>query len=543
MANTPPLALSNIVNISVTVSPSAVTSNTFNQGLFIGPTSTAIPSYGTNARLRQYPSATAMLSDGFTAVSPEYIAAQIYFSQNPQPQYIWIGRQDLTAIGAVTVDGRTVNDGAMSSVTNPTFLNSATAAFVSGDVGSAVRVVGAGAAGVDLVTTVASVTSGTVAVLASPCLTTVAAAQASLGFAGHNYKAGDTFTVTQAGGSNDLVTVATVGASGVALTLSLMPGQQGTGFTTANALPTVAVTGAGTGLEVNITAGESLLQAAQACRAASTAWYGLAVNNPSDVDNLAISEWADPLWQTTRYYPWSSTAGIANGTANNLALQLQTLELRVLGIYSTTQGGLYPNNIYAAAGLMGVEMGLNTGLANSFFTIAATQIVGIAPEPLTQTQYTNIKNSGFNAYCNFSPFQLVEPGFMSNGAPSYLWINLAMLVSNLQIQSILALMSSPAVPQTNPGEQLLINAANQACETAATIGFLAPSTWTGQSFNVAGVSLTYGQAIPSGYLNQAQPYSAQTSNNRAAGQAMPVYCAITTAGAVTSLLIGVYTQL
>ena len=69
MAQTPPLNLSNIVDITVTVSPSAVTANQFNQGLFIGP-STVIPSYGTNPRLRQYPSTAAMLADGFTATEP-----------------------------------------------------------------------------------------------------------------------------------------------------------------------------------------------------------------------------------------------------------------------------------------------------------------------------------------------------------------------------------------------------------------------------------------------------------------------------------------
>ena len=543
MAQTPPLNLSNIVDITVTVSPSAVTANQFNQGLFLGP-SNVIPSYGTNPRLRQYTSTAAMLADGFTATEPEYIAAQIYFSQVPTPQYIWIGRQDATAIGAIVIDGRTVLDGAMSSATNPTYLNSATASFVSGDVGLAVRVVGAGAAGVDLVTTVSSVTSGSIAVLASPCLTTVTAAQSSIGIVGSGYAAGDTFTVTQAGGSNDLITVATVGHSGVPLSLSIGVAQGGTGFTTASALPTVATSpSTGTGLEVNITAGESSLQAAMACRAASNIWYGLAVNNPADADNLALSEWADPQWQTTRYYPWSNTVGIINAVPSNLALQLKTLKLRVLGTYATTQSGLYPNNIYAAAAVMGVEMGLNTGLGGSFFTTAHKQLVGITPEPLTQTQYTNIITAGFNAYCNFSPYELYEPGFMSNGAPSFLWLNLAVLVQNLMLNTLGVLEANPAVPQTNSGEHLLIQAAEAACQNSQNIGFLADGLWRGPTISILGVSLTYGQAITGGFLVQAQPYSAQSQNDRAAGRAMPLYVAVTSAGAVQSLLIGVYTSL
>jgi hypothetical protein len=263
------------------------------------------------------------------------------------------------------------------------------------------------------------------------------------------------------------------------------------------------------------------------------------VNNPVDADNLALAEWADPLWQNTRYYAWSNDAAIPNGTVNNLALQLQALDLRVLCIYSTTQGGLYPNNIYAAAGLMGVEMGLNTGLANSFFTAAHKQIPGIAVEPLSQTQYSNILTQGFNVYGNFAPYQFLEPGFMSSGDPSYLWLFLAMLVANIQINELNVLASNPVVPQTNAGEGLLLAAPNAACSLLATIGFIAGAVWQG----AAVLNLATGGPLPLGYLSQAQPYSQQSPEDRAAGKAMPIYVAITTAGAVQSLLIGVYVEL
>jgi hypothetical protein len=537
---TQPLALSNIVDISVTVSPSAASANSFNQGLFIGP-STIIPSYGTNPRLRRYTSLDGLLSDGFTSANPEYIAAQIYFSQTPVAQYLWIGRQDATAIKTVVPNGRTVSDGAITAAAS--ILSSLTAAFSSADVGLAVRVVGAGVAGADLVTTVATYTDATHVVLASAAGTTVVAAQASLGSVGHGYAVNDTVTAVQSGASNGVLTVLTVGSAGQVLTLGVTAGYQGTAYTPGTALPTTT-SGSGSGLTVNITAvGESLLQAAQACRAASALWYGLAVNQPTAADNLVLSAWADANWQTTRYYPWSSDVGIPNGVAGNLALQLQTLEYRVLGIYSTTQNGLYPNNVYAAAGVMGTEMGLNTGLASSFFTTAHKTIVGIATESLTQTQYDNITFAGFNAYCDLSPYPMFEPGFMSNGSASYLWLYLAMLVNNLQIEELNVLRSNTVVPQTNSGEHLLINAADTACAYLASIGFLAPATWTGETVIVGSISVTDSTSIPNGYLNLAASYATQSSGDRAAGKAMPIYCLITTAGAVQSLVIGVYAQL
>lgn len=465
MANTPPLSLANIVDITVQVSPSAAAVNSFNVGLFIGP-STVIPSYsGSNPRLRLYTSTTDMLADGFTTGEPEYLAAQIYFSQSPAPFQIAIGRQDLTAISAFSIDA-----------------------------------------------------------------------------AGTGWAVGDQFNIVQGGATFGIGVVVTE-SGGIPATIGIF--QAGTGYATAVGLATSAISPAtGTGLTVTITAiGESLLAAATACRAASGDWYGLTVNAPADADNLAISEWADPLWQSTRYYPFSSDSTIIAGTANNIALQIQALNLRVLGQYATTQSGTFPNNVYAAVALMGVEMGLNTGLAGSFFSVAHKTLVGIAPEPITQTQYTNIKGAGFNVYATFATYELEEPGFMSNGSPSYLWLNLAMYVAQLQVEEMAVLQGSPAVPQTNSGEQLLLHAANNAGLTMANIGFLAPGTWEGLSVNIPGLSLDNGQAIPNGYLNLAQPYAQQTPNDRAAGRAMPIYSFITTAGAVQSLLIGVYTQL
>jgi hypothetical protein len=539
MTITPPLALSNLIDITVSVSPTQPLPPSFNQGLFIANTQGT-----TNGRLTKYgPGATAalagILAAGYTISSPEYIAAQIYFSQTQPATYFWVGAQITTAIQTAIPAGRTVTDGAMSATVDPTDLSSLTANFVSGDVGSQVVVAGAGSAGADLVTTIATVSSTTLAVLNSPALTTVAAADAQIGAYGVNYRVDDLLTVAKTGGSYGQMIVLTVGPDGQVLTLGTVDG--GTGYSTGAA--TISG-GHGTGLALTITAvGETPLQAAVACRSADSTWYGLAVYNPVDADNLALAEWADPLWQTTRYYPWSSDAAVAAGTTGNVALQLQALKLRVFGVYATTQGGLYPNNIYAAAALMGVDMGLNTGLAGSFFSAAYKELIGIAPEPLTESQYTAIINAGFNVYASFGPFQTAQPGFMSNGDPSYLWLFLAVLVAQLQYAEMDVLTSLPVVLQNNAGEHLLIQAANNACTVLANIGFLATSTWEGVTINIPGVALTPGQAIVGGFLNQAQPYSQQSTADRDAGKAMPIYCAVTTAGAVQSLVIGVYTQL
>ena len=80
---------------------------------------------------------------------------------------------------AAVAAARTVMDAGITAAAN--ILTSATAAFVAGDVGKTAYVWGAGASGANLVTTIASVTNSTTAVLAANAVTTVSAACLSVG--------------------------------------------------------------------------------------------------------------------------------------------------------------------------------------------------------------------------------------------------------------------------------------------------------------------------------------------------------------------------
>ncbi len=82
-------SLDSIVDIQVLVSPLAAARSSFNQALIIGDTN-VIP---VSDRLKLYESAAEVLED-FALTDPEYIAANIYFSQSPAPDKLWIGRQD-----------------------------------------------------------------------------------------------------------------------------------------------------------------------------------------------------------------------------------------------------------------------------------------------------------------------------------------------------------------------------------------------------------------------------------------------------------------
>jgi hypothetical protein len=87
------LSLDPIVRVIVNLSNRAAPRRAFNLGLIIGP-SEAIPAA---ERVRVYEAVEDMLSDGFTASSPEYKAALLYFSAQKRPTRLAVGRRNADA--------------------------------------------------------------------------------------------------------------------------------------------------------------------------------------------------------------------------------------------------------------------------------------------------------------------------------------------------------------------------------------------------------------------------------------------------------------
>lgn len=472
--STQPLPLSIIANLTVITASPQVAAPTFNTGLIIGP-STAIPSYGVNPRIRKYLQATytvAMLADGFTNNSPEFISVQMHFSQSPPPQAVYVGRQDLTAIGTIV----------------PT-----------------------------------------------------------VGNAGNGYVVGDVVGVTQGGASNGKVLVAAVTA-GAVTALQIIIGQQGTAYSTANGLATTG--GSGTGLNVNITAiGESALQASQACRAANSTWYPFMVTSAGPSDHIALAAWTQSQVGTI-YMGNDSETNVLNGLpGNTFKLIYAANSSRTWMQYATTQGGLVPNQIYFTAAVMANFLAANSQLANSSFTekfSAGVPLVGVVTEPLNITQIGNIEGAvpglgpNGNLYLNYAnSFNILEQGTMM--APQVFLdqiVGLDVLASNIQFNVLNLLTTQPKIPQTDAGQQLLIQAVENACAQALTVGFLGSGVWRGQTI----LGLTPGTALPLGYVVQSPKYATLTLAQIAARQAPPIYVAIIESGAVHFVTIQVLVQ-
>lgn len=578
MGSVATLPLDTIVDVNVVVSPQAPATPQFNQGLIVGTSNVIGSVTGTNQRLRQYTSLAQIAADGFSLTSPEYIAASIYLAQSPAPVYIWIGRQDLSAIqtlilgllaptGVVatpsTTGGTLAAGNYFYKITALDSAGETTAsieveATTTGSTGSVAltwtaepgatsyRIYKGTATGAqngyftsasaNFTDTGASDTAGTV-----PTTNTT-------GIGGTGYVVGDLFTVTQGSAQLGTGQVTSVGAGGTVTGVSVVQGRQGTAYSTGNNLPTVALTGVGTGLEVSITAiGETPLQAMQACRLASPQWY-LSVSLPAtDADHIAIGEWAQSQTPQLVYFYTTSSAASLNGTTGNVFSILKAGNYsRAFGIYSTTQGGLFPNNIYAAVAAMGVAMGLNTGLANSYFTMKFKVLTGIGTEPLTPSQILTIENNNGNVYLSYAnTYSFLEQGKVASGQFFDEVLQLDMLASDYQYSLTNLLTSRPAVLQNDAGQSQILNVVNAANARAALRGFISQGIWEGNSIIFPGSSqpvLQAGQALPNGYGSYSDKYSNQSASDRAARKSMPVYVAIIESGAVHSILIGVTVQ-
>ena len=473
------LPLSDIIPVSVIVAPLAVPGLTFNQGLIVG-SSVTIPSIGANSRLRLYTSVNDMLTDGFSTSSPEYLSATLYFGQTPQPTFLWVGRQDLTAIQTVAIGAS----------------------------------------------------------------------------AGTGYVVGDLLTVVQGGASGGVVKVTTIGGSGAVTGVAPVDGQRGTGYAVASNLVTSAITGSGSGFTVSIsTIGETALQSVTACRIAQPAWYAcMFVGTAADADHEAIAGYIEAATPASTYFLTSGASSILNNTTPNLFAVLKASAYRrTWSIYSTTQSGAAPNNIYASAAAMGKAMGLNTGAPASYFDLMFKQLAGVIPEPLTQTQVNVIggtidrSDPGLNGnlylYYQNGAYLWVQNGTMSSGVFFDEVLQLDMLANDCQTSGVNLLVSLPSLPLTDGGVNMMKTALAGACQRSQSRGFIAPAgKWLGVTIGSGAGSIQNGDNLPIGWTIYAPPVSTLSAGQRAARILPSFTIVLIEAGSAHSLAVSIVVQ-
>jgi hypothetical protein len=106
--------ISQTINVTIDIKSKTIIGEDFGLLLILGTHKVF------NDRYRKYASLSAMVSDGFSTISKEYIAASKVFGQYVSPPYIYVGRRDTDTV-TLSVDNAIVDTSYFIKINNSTF--------------------------------------------------------------------------------------------------------------------------------------------------------------------------------------------------------------------------------------------------------------------------------------------------------------------------------------------------------------------------------------------------------------------------------------
>jgi hypothetical protein len=442
--STNPQPLSIIADVIVVVSSPQVNGPPFNQGLFIGSTPGTIPSYGVNPRVRQYLAATfsdEMQGDGYADDDPEFLCAQLYFSQSPAPQAVWIGCQDATAIKTAV----------------PTPANLGTG-YVLGDIiGVTQTSASFGQLRVSQVGTNGSVTG----------LATIAGQQ------GTHYAIGTGLATTGGSGVGLKVDVTAVGESPLSA-LQACRLASGAWYCCMFAEPMTSAD----------------VEAVSAWVQSQVGTFFFHTTQDSDSLNGIRPNLLTTLFGANSRRTWVQWAS----TQNNVYPSQIYFTAAVMGcaMAANTQlaGSSYTMKFSAGVPLIGVYTE----------PLTHTQIQNIEGIDTDQGPNGNLYINYANSYQILEQGTCSAPGQFFDEI-----LGLDVLASNIQYNVLNVLTSKPKVPQTEPGQAQLEQAVEAAVAQSASTGFIGPGIWNGTQVLklTPGTALPLGYMVQSDrYANQ-----------------------------------------
>lgn len=482
------LSVSDVVNVSVVLSPIAAATRNFGSLLILG--SSAV--IDTTERLRQYSSLDGVATD-FGTSSQEYLAASLYFGQTPQPSVLFVGRWAQTATAAVLHGG--VLTSAQQAIANFT-------AVTSGGLNITINGTVKALTGINLSaqTNLNGVASA------------ITTALAGAGTVTWNASIGRFDVVSATTGTSSTITYATAPGSGTDLSslLKLQTGQA--------SAPVAGI------------AAESLLAAVSALADKSVDWYGLyvAATGVADADVLAVAGFIEGTGNSRIFGATiQNTQALDSTVSNDLASSLKALG------YKRTFDQYSGSNPHAAASIFGRAFTVNFNGSNTTLTIKFKQEPGVAPENITTSQSAALKSKNCNVFATYqNGTAIVQEGVMVNGyffdevhGTDWLQNDIQTAIYNLLYTS------ATKIPQTDAGINRIVATIESRLAQAVANGLIAPGVWTADGFG----ALNTGDTLTKGYYVYAPPIATQSAADRQARKAPVIQCAIKLAGAVHSV--------
>ena len=476
------LNVGRLVRVAVNLAPLAAARRGFGTLLIAGDSNVI---NGVD-RFRTYTDLESVAGD-FGTSAPEYLAAALYFGQSPRPNQLMIGRWLRTATAGLIQGGiLTTAEQAMANWT------AITAGSFKIDIDGVTKTLSAldfsaetnlnGVAGIIN----AALTGGTIA------------------------WDGSRFILTSSTtGAASEVGYASATGSGTDISALLK-------LTAATAL--VPVPGF---------AAETPVECVTELANMSGMWYGLsfaASTMPTDdqiVDVAAFIEGASisRLFGVTE----TDTRVLDNAWTTDLASRLKALSYK----RSCVQ---FSANKYAVCSLFGRAFSVNFSANRSTITLMYKQEPGIVAENLTETQAQTLKAKRCNVFVQYqNDTAIVQYGVMSGQAYFDEMHGLDWFSDALQTAEYnLLYQSKTKIPQTDAGQNQLVNVAAGVCQEAINNGLIAPGQWNADGFG----QLSRGDFLEEGFYIYTQPMAAQDQSIREQRIAPPIQIALKLAGAI-----------
>lgn len=485
------LSVSSLINVAVNIEPVAAQGLNFNSMLIMGDSNII----DTFQRIRSYTSLPGVASD-FGTTAPEYLAADEFFSQIPQPSQVYIGRWAKTATAGLNLGG---------VLTTAQQLASAWTGITTGGVDFTIDGVARNLTGLNF----SSVTN------MNAVATVIATALSTHGTCVWN---GQQFVVSSSTtGVSSIVTAATAGGgTDISAQLKLTAGTQ-----------TYSVAGI---------AAESALAAVTIMDNLTTNWYGImfaagvADGDIVDADHLAVAAYIEGD-SNPHMYGLTTSEAAALSTTDTSSIGYQ---LKALG-YTRSFYQYSSSSPYAVASMFGRILTTNFLANNTTITLMYKQEPGVAAETLTASQAAALNQNNYNYFANFNNnTAIIVNGITASGIFIDERIGVDWLANYIQTNVYNLLYQSPTkIPQTDAGTHIIVTTIEASCQQGVVNGLLAPGVWGSNGFG----TLNEGDLLSKGYYVYAPPVATQAQSDREARKSVPIQIAAKEAGAIHDVSI------
>lgn len=489
------LSVSRLVKVNVILAALAAQAQSLSTLLLL--TSSAI--VDVFERMRSYTTLAAVAAD-FGTTGPEYLAAQLYFAQTPQPSLLKIGRWAKTATYGHL-------KGAPLTATNSLIAtwNAVTAgAFkIAMDGGAAVAV-----------SALNFSTDLNLNAVAARLQAAIRAAAAGTGYTGAlvtynaNYGRFEFSSGTQ--GATSAVSFLT--APGAGTDISAMLG----GLSTSG------------GYLVQGQAAETALTAASLFDSQfGRSWYGLVIPEGTDDDQIAVAGYIEAANNKHIFAITSQDPAVMSAVATSDV----AYRAKALG-YSKTMVQYSSTSAYAAVSLIAKAMSTDWAGNNTAITLMYKGEPSVVAESINETQAQAIAGKNANVFVNYdNNTAIIQNGTVASGDFIDTITGADALAVDIQTSLYNLLYTSPTkIPQTDAGTGLMIATIEQVCAKYATDGYLAPGVWDQTGFG----NIAQNDFLPKGYYVYAPPVASQLKADRQARKAVAIQVAAKCAGAVHS---------